>query len=58
MLRLPWQEQEIPGLAVDDTHVAYEDFGLITFHAEADGTVPSLEWWVNLFTFTDEDLTS
>src|SRR5215467_4852685 len=45
MLRLPWQEREIPGLAVDNTHVAYEDFGLISFHAEADGYVASLEWW-------------
>lgn len=58
MLRLPWQEQEIPGLAVDDTHVAYEDFGLISFHTATDGNVASLEWWVNLFTRTGEDVAS
>jgi len=52
LLRIPSQEQEIPGLAVDNTHIAYEDFGLITFHTAADGTVSSLEWWTNLFTPT------
>ena len=50
LLRMPWQEQEIPGLALDNTHIAYEDFGLITFHTTLDGAVSSLEWWTNLFT--------
>ena len=50
LLRMPWQEQEIPGLALDNTHIAYEDFGLITFHTTPDGAVSSLEWWTNLFT--------
>jgi hypothetical protein len=43
---------------VAPTRYACEDFGLITFHTEADGHAASLEWWVNLFTRTDEDVAS
>jgi hypothetical protein len=38
--------------------VRLRGFGLITFHTEADGHAASLEWWVNLFTRTDEDVAS
>ena len=39
-------------LALDETHFAFEDLGLITFYPASDGTVPTLEWWTWLFTRT------
>ena len=53
MLRLSWQEQEIPGLALDDTGITYENFGLVRFHVAEDGSVATLEWWKNTFTRTE-----
>jgi hypothetical protein len=55
LLRLPWQEREIPGIAVDNEHVAYEDFGLVTFHGQADGGVLAMEWWTNLLSLCRSD---
>ena len=53
MLRLSWQEQEISGLALDDTDITYENFGLVRFYVAEDGSVPALEWWKNIFTRTE-----
>lgn len=49
LLCIPWQEQEIPALALDNRRFAYEDFGLITFNTAEDNTALSLEWWTRTF---------
>jgi hypothetical protein len=53
MLRLSWQEAEIAGLALDNTGITYEDFGLVRFHKADDGSVATLEWWKHTFTRTE-----
>ncbi len=54
MLRMSWQVQEIPSLALDNTSFTYEGFGLVRFHLASNGTVPTLEWWTHIFTRTEE----
>lgn len=49
----PQPDLEIPGLAVDNTHFAFKDFGLVTFQQALDGTVPALEWWNQAFRRTE-----
>lgn len=49
-LRLSWQDAEIPGLTLDNTRFAYQDFGLITFSLADDEPAHALEWWTHLFT--------
>ncbi len=54
MLRISWQVQEIPSLALDNTGFTYEDFGLVRFHLANNGTVPTLKWRTHIFTHTEE----
>jgi len=54
MLSPSWAPIKLASLALDSTHFAYEDFGLITFHRQADGYISSLEWWSYIFTRVEE----
>jgi membrane-anchored glycerophosphoryl diester phosphodiesterase (GDPDase) len=54
MLSPSWASTKLINLVLSNTHFAYADFGLITFHHQADGYIPSLEWWSYIFTRVEE----
>ena len=37
------------GLALDETRFAFEDLGLVTFNPSPNGTVPTIEYWTQIF---------
>ena len=54
MLSPSWAPTKLASLVLDNTHFVYVDFGLITFHHQADGYIPSFEWWSYIFTRVEE----
>lgn len=40
---------ELSGIALDETHFVYPHFGTVIFHVNADGSVPTLEWWARIY---------
>jgi hypothetical protein len=55
MLSPSWASTKLINLVLNNTHFAYADFGLITFHRQADGYIPSLEWWSYIFTRVEKN---
>jgi hypothetical protein len=41
--------EDVAGIPLDNVHIAFENFGLVTIHTNNQGSVSSLEWWINQF---------